>query len=318
MDLDMAQVRAFITTADEQHFGKAAERLHLSQQALSKRIRRLEELLGTRLLERSSQGVELTEAGSRFLGPAVAALDAADTAVAAVAAAGRPLRIDVLDERLVPIHLVQRWIDADPEAPLEVSMRHGLENALPALRRGDIDVAFGRVHALRAPWRDEFAYRPARLEPLVLLVGLDHPFAQKPSVRLAELPGVPLRTPMGGGVLEWTAFLREFADSWSLDLNTSGPALSLDHLVDTVADSPGAATLVGAGMNVPDGQRIRTVPLVDPTPVYPWSAVWRRDRPHRLLSRLLDAAGSGAPVRDMADAIGPVWLPAADRSGLGL
>ncbi len=314
----MAQVRAFITTADEQHFGKAAERLHLSQQALSKRIRRLEELLGMRLLERSSQGVALTEAGARFLAPAAAALDAADAAVAAVAASSRPLRVDVLDERLVPIQVVQRWIDADRDAPLEVSMRHGLENALPALRRGEIDVAFGRVHAVRAPWRDEFAYRPTRLEPLVLLVGVDHPFALAPSVGLAELPGVPLRTPMGGGVAEWTAFLRDFAAAWSLDLDTSGPALSLDHLVDTVADSPGAATLVGAGMSVPDGQRIRTVPLVAPTPVYPWSAVWRRDRPHRLLSRLLDIAGSGTSVRDMAEAIGPVWLPAADRAGLGL
>ncbi|MGI5527107.1 LysR family transcriptional regulator [Streptomyces syringium] len=318
MDLDMAHVRAFITAADEQHFGKAAARLHLSQQALSKRIRRLEELLGARLLDRSSQSVGLTEAGARFLAPAQAALDAADAAAAVVSATRRPLRIDVLDERLTPIQFVQRWVDLDEDVPLEVSMRHGLANALPALRRGEIDVAFGRVHALDVPWHDEFACRPVRLEPLVLLVGAGHPLAREASVTLADLAGVPLWTPMGGGVGEWTAFLRDFAAAWSLELDPSGPALSLDYLVDAVAARAGAATLLGAGMSVPTSGRTRTVPLVDPTPVYPWSAVWRRDRPHPLLGRLLDVAQGPGHARDLAAAAGPVWLPAADRAGLGL
>ncbi|WP_314622850.1 LysR family transcriptional regulator, partial [Streptomyces stackebrandtii] len=70
MDLDMAQVRAFVRTAEELHFGKAAGTLGISQQALSKRIARLESLLGTPLFERGGgSGVRLTPAGERFLPP---------------------------------------------------------------------------------------------------------------------------------------------------------------------------------------------------------------------------------------------------------
>ncbi|MGW0451189.1 LysR family transcriptional regulator, partial [Streptosporangium sandarakinum] len=76
MDLDLAQVRAFVLTAEELHFGRAAVELSISQQALSKRIAALESRLGARLLDRGGQGVRLTEAGRRFLAPARQALAA--------------------------------------------------------------------------------------------------------------------------------------------------------------------------------------------------------------------------------------------------
>ncbi|NEB79262.1 LysR family transcriptional regulator, partial [Streptomyces sp. SID14478] len=83
-DLDLAQVRAFVAVADERHFGRAAARLGITQQALSKRVARLESTLGVRLFERGARGVGATADGARFLEPARQVLDAGRAAVDAV------------------------------------------------------------------------------------------------------------------------------------------------------------------------------------------------------------------------------------------
>jgi DNA-binding transcriptional LysR family regulator len=83
MELDLPQVRAFVEVAEQRHFGRAAARLFLTQQALSKRIQRLEHTLGEPLLVRGSGGVELSDAGQRFLPHAKALLAAADAAAKA-------------------------------------------------------------------------------------------------------------------------------------------------------------------------------------------------------------------------------------------
>src|SRR3954447_7620491 len=80
VDLDLAQVRAFVAVVDHRHFGRAARSLAMSQQALSKRVARLELQVG-RLLERRRDGVALTPAGERFLAGARQLLDVADHAV---------------------------------------------------------------------------------------------------------------------------------------------------------------------------------------------------------------------------------------------
>ena len=65
MEADIEGLRAFVVTAEELHFGRAGQRLFISQQALSKRIRRLEQALAVPLFERTTRAVELTEAGRR-------------------------------------------------------------------------------------------------------------------------------------------------------------------------------------------------------------------------------------------------------------
>jgi DNA-binding transcriptional LysR family regulator len=86
MDLDLAQVRAFVELAEQLHFGRAGANLFLTQQALSKRIRRLEQALGQQLVVRARPGVWLTEAGSRFVPYARRLLALAETASLAIRA----------------------------------------------------------------------------------------------------------------------------------------------------------------------------------------------------------------------------------------
>jgi DNA-binding transcriptional LysR family regulator len=81
VDLDLARVRAFVAVVDHGHFGRAAQTLALSQQALSKRVARLEDRLGP-LLERRHGGVVPNAAGRDFLPAARRLLDIADHAAA--------------------------------------------------------------------------------------------------------------------------------------------------------------------------------------------------------------------------------------------
>ncbi|MER7273055.1 LysR family transcriptional regulator [Dactylosporangium sp. NPDC000244] len=148
MDLDLAQVRAFVAAARYGSMSGAAVELFLSQQALSKRIRRLEERLGP-LLVRLPDGVRPTEAGRRFLPAAQRLLDAADAALdAARGATAGPLRVDVWGHAHEPLRLVRRFTDRHPDAAVELSMRRHLVQALAAVRRRELDVALGNVASL--------------------------------------------------------------------------------------------------------------------------------------------------------------------------
>ena len=107
VDLDSTLLRAFVAVAEELHFGHAARDLFISQQALSKRIARLESTLGIRLLDRGRRGVSLTAAGARLLPEARAAVDAVDAAAAVVRPGPGALTVDVLDEHLAMLPRVR-------------------------------------------------------------------------------------------------------------------------------------------------------------------------------------------------------------------
>src|ERR671933_2287066 len=89
MAFDSRLLRPFVVLAEELHFGRAAARLHLAQPALSQQVRRLEAIVGSRLLERTSRSVALTPAGAAFLERARRLLAAAAESVDEAARIGR-------------------------------------------------------------------------------------------------------------------------------------------------------------------------------------------------------------------------------------
>ncbi|MDT0450040.1 LysR family transcriptional regulator [Streptomyces hesseae] len=302
MDLDVAQIRAFVRTAEELHFGRAAGTLAVSQQALSKRIARLESLLGTELFHRGGNGVRLTEAGERFLPPARQTLAAADAAVAAVIGTDRPLRVDVWGHLYAPMRTLARV--AGRAGELELGHGRDLPSVTAALLHGDIDAAFGRVHP---PLHTGLTHRLVRLEPVDAVIGADHPLAAEAALRPDQLRDSVLWAP---GALDRLDFLHQFADRFGIGNRATSVNLGLTHFLTEVAADPRRFSLLPADLPLPKLPGLRCVPLVDPTPLYAWSLLWRTGDTHPGLSGLTAACaeegGRGRwleydPARD--------WLP---------
>ena len=103
MDIDLRLLRYFLVLAEELHFTRAAERLYVSQPALSNQIRRLERQIGLALFDRTNRGVVLTPAGQALVPraqQAVAAVSLGLAEAAAAAGASETVRIDVLASSL--------------------------------------------------------------------------------------------------------------------------------------------------------------------------------------------------------------------------
>ncbi|MFF9622271.1 LysR family transcriptional regulator [Streptomyces griseosporeus] len=314
MDLDLALVRAFVATAGTLHFGRAAEELSTSQQALSKRIARLEEALGVRLFERRG-GVRLSGAGERFLPAAREALAAGERAVASVTGAGPVVRIDTWGHLYAPMRTVAEAVQALGRVRWEPGPGRDWPSVAQALLRGDTDLGFGRVHPLPDGRDAGLTQRLVRLEPVDVVVGTSHPLAGADALRPADLRDSVLWCP---AELHRLDFLRRFADEFGIARRHDGPNLGLDHLVRHLRTDPEGFTLFPADAPLPDHTGLRCVPLVGPTPLYAWSLTWPESSRHPLLDTLLRGfteAGRARrwleydPRRD--------WLPDSDHPKLG-
>jgi DNA-binding transcriptional LysR family regulator len=170
------QVRCFLAVAEELHFGRAAERLNMTQPPLSRQVQKLERAVGVPLLERDNRHVELTTAGAVFLEEARRLLTAADAApaLARKIAAGRAgvLRLGFTAASGFSLlgTLVQEIAEFMPDVDLDLQELVTVEQ-IEAIRRGELDLALGRP-----PFdQDSFDSRLLLSEDLVLAVPHGHP-----------------------------------------------------------------------------------------------------------------------------------------------
>jgi DNA-binding transcriptional LysR family regulator len=313
VDLDLARVRAFVTVADERHFGRAAAALSVSQQGLSKRVARLEAELGVRLLTRSAAGISLTGAGRRFLGPARRLLAAGDLAAAAARHEERTLRIDIWGHLYAPMRTVRQALEHAPDLEVELGRARDLAAALSALSRGEVDVGFGRVHPRGAGDRlDGIARRLVRLEPLDAVLGEGHPLAGRESLRPAELAGSTLVLPAAARRLD---YLGRFADRFGIADRSEGPNLGMDEFLERIRAGRDRFSLLPADLPPPVRAGVAAIPIVEPTPLYAWSLIWRRDDHHPRMAELLESfAAAGRASRWLEYRPGADWLPDPDLS----
>lgn len=174
------QARAFVAVAEERHFGRAAERLHMTQPPLSRQIQKLEKELDILLLRREARGVGLTAAGEAFLTECHQLLTKADQAPrrAQLVAAGQVgvvrLGYTAASSYALLGPLLARFHEHAPRVSIEL---HEMvtPDQLEALESGAIDLGIGRP-----PFpRDRFSARLLLTEELVVAMPSEHPLAHK-------------------------------------------------------------------------------------------------------------------------------------------
>ncbi|AXB41117.1 LysR family transcriptional regulator [Amycolatopsis albispora] len=186
--MELRQLRYFVTVAEAGGFGRAAERLHIVQSAVSQQVGRLERELGVRLFDRSGRRVRLTEGGERLLPEARAALAAAER-VRSVAAEGAGLRLGAVHG---PGDRIYRTLGAlaDVAPGLRVRLKRlAPAERLAAVRSGELDAALVRAR----PSAGQLELFPIWHDPLHAALPATHPLAGKPLLRLEDLADLPVR-----------------------------------------------------------------------------------------------------------------------------
>ncbi|RFC78148.1 LysR family transcriptional regulator [Streptomyces sp. AcE210] len=189
MDLDLRKLRYFVAVADQLHFGRAADELHIAQPVLSRQIRALEQDLGASLFTRDRHGVELTDAGRQLLadaGPLLASTHAVRRRVSAAASGKRRLMVG-FRAGIAVTPAARAFEDRHPDVVVDVQRIEGDDQAAMLLD-GRIDVGYVRLPIDEAGLH----VTPLYTEPRVAVLPTGHRFAGKQEVTEADLAGETL------------------------------------------------------------------------------------------------------------------------------
>ena len=301
--MELRHLRYFVAAAEEENVSRAALRLHVSQPALSRQIRDLEEELGFLLLTRSAKSVRLTPAGRAFLSESRAVLQRADEAVKAARAIadGGAGEIHVgyapsLTARILPQTL--RRFQAELPVIRVVLHDSSTEEMLRWLREGKLQLAF-IVRATPTMLRG-FEFEAMIHDPLCVAAAPGHRLARRPSITLVEAAREPLITYTRKDYPEYHEFL--------FKLLTGGgggkPRIAEEH--DSVT-SLIAAVEAGAGIAVVSesvgciaGSRLKLLKFAPPPPPFVVGVAWLTPQLTGPAERFLHCARETARDRNSA------------------
>ncbi|MGW1544180.1 LysR family transcriptional regulator [Streptomyces sp. NPDC002309] len=314
--LDPRLLRAFVTVAEELHFTRAASRLYVAQQALSRDVRRLERELGAELFVRTTRQVTLTADGERLVPHARRVLAAQEALLAAFGQA-RPLLVDLNSPGLgTPRRVLLRARELAPEQELMARYESGLTWAAGELLAGRIDVSFGRFAGLDAVLRRQLEHRIVRYEPMAVVLPEDHRLASLPEVPLAALAGESVYAGAGNPrTPEWTDLARRLFEGRGIEPAPPLPMAVGDEEFQRVMARTRCPVLAVVDFPAMPGTVRR--PLVDPVPLSPVSMVWRKGLTHPALQALWRAAAEMAAEEGWLRLPEGAWLPASDRAARG-
>ena len=292
MNLELRQLRYFAAVAEELHFGRAAQRLHMTQPPLSQAIQALEELLGAPLFERNRRGVALTAAGAALLPEARRMLAQAQELPQLVqrAAAGEVGRLALAFVSSADYSVLPPFLRAYRAAFPQVQI--ALQEATSDLQLEDL--LHGRIDAgllippLPERAREELDYLPVLKEPLVLAApaGLAALHGKR-KVALGALPALPLIIfPRAISPALYDAVLGVFHAAGITPV-IGQEAIQMQTIVSLVSAGMGLALVPQSVSNLKrPGVEYRA--LLDSTPLVETGLAWRRDNPSPVLQGFLE------------------------------
>ncbi|MDW4905243.1 LysR family transcriptional regulator [Streptomyces sp. ADMS] len=309
--LDPRLLRAFVAVAEELHFTRAAARLYVAQQALSRDIRRLERELGAELFVRSTRRVALSADGERLLPYARRVLTAHDELLAAFGEA-RPLLVDLNSPGLATgRRVLHRARELAPEHELMARFESGLTFAAGEVLAGRLDASFGRFAGLDPVLRAQLDQQPVRYEPMAVALPEDHRLAALPEVPLAALAGETVYAGAGNPrTPEWTDLARQLFEGRGIGIAPPAPLAVGDEEFQRIMAKMRNPVLAVVGF--PAMPRTVLRPLVDPVPLSPVSLVWRKGLAHPAVDALRRAAARLAEEEGWLRRPVDGWIPAID------
>jgi DNA-binding transcriptional LysR family regulator len=303
--LEFRELRYFVVLCEELHFGRAAERLHISQSPLSQAIAQLERKLGTRLLDRSSRHVQLTAAGAVLVHHARRLLRDADDAVGATLRAG--------SGETGTLRLAVGPVSREAVLP---GLRHVLDERLPGLTIDVVELAGDDVvdTVLRGgadaglmmipPSRDDISAITLRRDSAVAIMLRGHPLSERPWVSVEELAQHtlvlwPRNVSRGAHDLALGLFHGHKPAALRVTEQHSGAAWDAMH-ADGFSVVPASSAVAGDFVAIP----IEAAELE-----FSISLIWSNGTPPPVLSALLDAADAAVDENG--------WLKAAPATSDG-
>jgi DNA-binding transcriptional LysR family regulator len=192
--MELRHLRYFVAVGEEQHFGRAAARLHIAQPALSRQIQDLEREIGFPLFDRLPRGVRLSAAGTLFLNDARRVLQDVEGARrrAERVALGKAGTLRIGIATAVSWHgmvadTFRQFRRHQPDVELEV--HHLLSvHQIDAVLSGRLDIGFA---ASMTPWHKDLAHSPIAEDRMMLAVPKGHALARRGRIRLRDLEDMP-------------------------------------------------------------------------------------------------------------------------------
>jgi DNA-binding transcriptional LysR family regulator len=295
--MDLRRVRYFVAAAEHLHFGRAAERMHVVQPAISQQIKRFEEELGAELFERTGNEVRLTEVGHQIYPECLRLLAQADDTMRVAKAARAGIRgrisfafVDNSVCSLLP-PLIRSFRGSYPDVELRLQTLNRSEQT-NALHDRQIDVGL-----LPGPVLDEdFQSEDFVSAPLAAVVPLGHPLANRDQIELEQLSEDPFVLFPAG---QRSRMLETILAACARACFTPRVVQETMHIHTVLAlvDAGVGVSLVPSWVTGGGVHAVVFIDLATPTPSYDLKFAWRKDSSNRALDGLLNIARDVAPAR---------------------